>query len=81
MRWAGHVVSMGEERDIYRILVGKPEGKNHLEDQAVDGRMESEWILGRLAGGVNWILLTQDRGRRRALVNTVMNLRVLAPRS
>jgi hypothetical protein len=31
---------------VYRVLVGKPEGKNHLEDQGVDGRMESEWILG-----------------------------------
>jgi hypothetical protein len=43
---------MGEDRKVYRVLVGKPEGKNHLEDQGVDGRMESEWILGILAGGV-----------------------------
>jgi hypothetical protein len=41
---------MGEERNVYRILMGKPDGKNHLEDQRVDGRIESEWILGRLAG-------------------------------
>jgi hypothetical protein len=39
MRWAGHVTHMGEERKVYKIWVGKPEGKNHLEDQGVDGRM------------------------------------------
>jgi hypothetical protein len=52
MRWAGHVASMGEERNVYRVLMGNPEGKNHLEDQGVDGMMGSEWILGRLSGGV-----------------------------
>jgi hypothetical protein len=63
---------------VYRVLMGKPEGKNNLEDQGVDER-----ILGRLAGGwgVHWIQLAQDRGRWLALVNTVMNLQVLAPRS
>jgi hypothetical protein len=55
--------------------------RDHLEDQRVEGRMGTEWILGRLAGGVEWIQLAQDRDRWRALVNTVMNLRVLAPRS
>jgi hypothetical protein len=39
MRWAGHVARMGEGRNVYRVLVGKPEGKGHLEDQGVDGRM------------------------------------------
>jgi hypothetical protein len=43
---------MGEERTVYRVLMGKPDGKNHLEDQGVDGRMGSEWIFGRVAGGV-----------------------------
>jgi hypothetical protein len=51
-----------------------------LKDQGVDGRMGSKWTLGRLAGGVEWIHLAQDRGRWRAVVNAVMNLRVLAPR-
>jgi hypothetical protein len=37
---------------IIMLLVGKPEGKRSLEDQGVDGRMGSEWILRRLAGGV-----------------------------
>jgi hypothetical protein len=37
MRWAGHVARMGEGRNVYRVLMGKPEGKDHLEDQGVDG--------------------------------------------
>jgi hypothetical protein len=41
---------MGEERKVCKVLVGKPEGKGHLKDQGVDGRMGSEWILERLAG-------------------------------
>jgi hypothetical protein len=41
MRWAGHVVRMGEGRNVYRVLVGKPEGKNHLKNQGVDGKMGS----------------------------------------
>jgi hypothetical protein len=36
---------------MYRVLVGKPEGKNYLEEQGVDGRMGSKWTLGRLVGG------------------------------
>jgi hypothetical protein len=43
------------ERTVYKVLVGKPEGKrDHWEDQGVGGKMGSEWILGRLAWGV-WI--------------------------
>jgi hypothetical protein len=81
MRWAGHVTRMGEGRNLYRVLVGKPEGKNHLKDQGVDGRMESKLTLGSLVAGVEWIYLVQDRDRWRALVNAVMNLRVLLARS
>jgi hypothetical protein len=51
MRWAGNGACMGEGRNVYRVLVEKPEGKNHLKDQGVDGRMGSKWILGRLVGG------------------------------
>jgi hypothetical protein len=48
MRWAGHVARMGEKRNAYRILVGKPEGKrDHWEDQDVDGWTILKWILER----------------------------------
>jgi hypothetical protein len=75
------VARMGEGRNLYMVLVGKPEGKYHLEDQGVDGRMGSKWTLRRLAGGVEWIHLAQDRERWWAVVSAVMNLRVLAPQS
>jgi hypothetical protein len=55
--------------------------EDHSKDRRVDGRMESEWILGRLVGGVEWTKLAEDEDRWRALVNTVMKLWVLAPRS
>jgi hypothetical protein len=58
-----------------------PKERDHLEDQGVDWKMGSEWMLWKLAGGVDWIQLAQDKGRWRVIVNTVMNLRVLAPRS
>jgi hypothetical protein len=45
---------MGEERNVYKVLVGKPEGKDRSEEQGVGGRIGSEWILTRLAWGV-WI--------------------------
>jgi hypothetical protein len=44
-------------------------------------QMGSEWILGRLAGGVKWIKLAQDMDQRLVLVNAVITLRILAPRS
>jgi hypothetical protein len=47
MRWAGHVAHMEEGRNMYRVLMGKPEGRNHLEDRGINGRMGLEWILGR----------------------------------
>jgi hypothetical protein len=52
--------------------------RDHSEDRGVDESMDSELILGRLPG--EWIKLSQDRVRWRALVNAVINLRVLAPR-
>jgi hypothetical protein len=82
MRWAGHVARMGEGRSVYRVLVRSPKERDHLKDQGVDGRMGSKWTLGILVGGnVEWIQLAQDRDRWRAVVNAVMNRRVLAPRS
>jgi hypothetical protein len=71
---------MGEERNVYRVLIGKSEGKRPL------GRPRHRWEVGiRMDlreigwGSVDWIQLAQDRDRWQALVNTVMNLRVLAP--
>jgi hypothetical protein len=53
MRWAGHVACMGErERECTRFWWEGRKERDHLEDRGVDGRMGSEWILGRLAGGV-----------------------------
>ena len=46
MRWAGHVSQMGEGRGVHKVLVGKPEGKNHWGDQDVDGRIILRWLWG-----------------------------------
>jgi hypothetical protein len=77
MRWEGHVARTGEGRNLDRVLVGKPEGKDHLKDQGVGRRMGSKWTLGRLAGGVEWIHLARDGDSWRAVVSAVMNFRVL----
>jgi hypothetical protein len=81
MRWAGHVARVGEERNVYRVLIEKSEGKRPL------GRSRRRWEDGIrmdlreiVWGSVGRIQLAQDRDRWRAVVNTVMNLRVLAPR-
>jgi hypothetical protein len=52
IRWAAHVARMEEERNVYRVLMRKPEGKKPLGSQGIDGGMGSEWILRRLVGGV-----------------------------
>jgi hypothetical protein len=73
---------MGEERNVYRVLMGKPDGKKPLgrpRRRCEDGIRRDLREIGW--GSVDWIPLAQDRGRWRAVVNTVMNLRVLAPRS
>jgi hypothetical protein len=77
MRWAGHVARIGEKRNAYRILVGKPERRRPV------GRPRRRWadnikIDLRETGwdGVDWVDLAQDGDQWRALVNTVMNLRV-----
>ena len=76
MRWAGHVARMGEERGVYKVLVGKPEGKSPL------GRPRRRWVDIRMdlqevgCGYVDWIGLAQHRDRWRTLVSAVMHLRV-----
>jgi hypothetical protein len=49
--YAYNTVTMGERRGAYRALVGKPEGRRHLEDTGVDGRIILKWIFERLGGG------------------------------
>jgi len=77
MRWAGNVARIGEERGVYRVLVGKPEGRKSL------GRPRRRWVdniridfqeVG--CGYMDWIELVQDGDRWRTLVSAVMNLRV-----
>ena len=77
MRWAGHVARMGEERVVYRVLVGKLEGRRLL------GRPRRRWVINiRMdlqevgCGYMDWIGLAQDRDRWQTLVSAVMNLRV-----
>jgi hypothetical protein len=68
MRWAEHVARMGEDRGVYRVLVGRPEGKGPL------GRPKRRWednikmdLREKGIDGTNWIWLAQDIVRRRAL--------------
>jgi hypothetical protein len=82
MRWAGHVARIGQERKLYRVLMGKPKGKRPL------GKPRHRWEDGiRMhlketgLGSVDWIQLAQDRYRWLAVVSAVMNLQVLAPQS
>jgi hypothetical protein len=77
MRWAGHVARMAEKRNGYRLLVGKSEVKRPL------GRPRHRWVdnvrmdLREVGwGDVDWIGLAHNRNRLRALVNSVLNLRV-----
>ena len=69
MRWAGHVAHIGEERGVYRVLLGKPEGKRWVHNI----RMDLQEVG---CGYVDRIRQAHDRDRWRTLVSAVMNLRV-----
>jgi hypothetical protein len=75
VRLAGHVAQMGAKKTVYRILVGKPEGKRPL------GRPRCRWVDNNKmdlsetgSSGRDWIDLAWVRDHWRAFVNTVMNL-------
>jgi hypothetical protein len=77
MRWAGNVARMGEKRNAFRLLVGKPEGKRPLGRPRPRRVNNISMDLGEVGwGDVDWIDLAKDRNRWRALVNSVLNLRV-----
>jgi hypothetical protein len=77
LRWAGRVARTGEGRGVYRVLVGRSEGKRPLGRPRYRWEDNIEMDLGEIGiDGVNWIRLAQDRVQRRAFVYTVMNLRV-----
>jgi hypothetical protein len=66
---------MGERRGVYKVWVGKPEGKRHLGDPGVDGRIIFGWMCKKWdVRGMDWIGLAQGRDRWRAIVNVIMNL-------
>jgi hypothetical protein len=77
MRWARHVARIGDKRNTYRILMGKPEGKRVLR-RPRRGWVDNNKMDLREIGwdGVDWIDVAHDRDQWRALVNTVLNLRV-----
>jgi len=77
MGWAGHVARMGDRRDVFRVLVGKPEGKRPL------GKPRRRWEVSitmdlqkKGCVGMDRIELAQDRDKWRKLLNAVMNLQV-----
>ena len=70
-------IYMGEGRGVYRVLVGKPEGKRQLGRPRLSWEDNNKKVLQEVGcGGMEWIELARDRDRWRARVNAVMNLRV-----
>jgi len=73
MRWAGHVVRLGEERGLYRVLVGKPVVRRPRHRWVDNIRMDLQEVG---CGYMDWFGLAQDRDSWRTLVSAVMNLRI-----
>ena len=77
IRWTGHVARMGDRKRVFRVLVGKPEGKRPLGKPKLRWEDNIKMDLQEVGcGGMDRIDLAQDRDKRWALVNAVMNLRV-----
>jgi hypothetical protein len=76
MRWAGHVARMGKRRGVYRVLVGKPEGKEPYGRPKCRREDNIKMDLEVGCWGMDWIELAQDGYKWRTLVNAVMNLQV-----
>jgi hypothetical protein len=77
MRWAGHVACRGEGRGVYRVLVGRLEGKRPLERPRRRWEDNIKMDLREIGiDGANWIRLAQNRGQWRAFASTVMKFRV-----
>ena len=67
---------MEESKDAYRVLVWRPERRDHLDDLGVDGSVILKWILNTWDGNMDWTELARDRERWKALFKKVMSLQV-----
>jgi hypothetical protein len=82
MRWVGHVARMGEGRNVFRVLVVKPEGKGPLERPRCRWKDGIKMDLREIGWeGLEWIHLAEDRDCWRAVVSAVMNFQVVMPQS
>jgi hypothetical protein len=76
IRWAGHVARMGEKRGVYRMLVGKPEGKDHLGEPGLEGRIILRWSFRNwdvgLQTGSSWLRIGTSGGSCECVVTTVV---------
>jgi len=76
MRWAGHVARTERRKGPYRVFVGKPDEKDHLEDPGINWREILRWIFRKWHGSIYRINPAHDMDRWRAVVNAVINFRV-----